>query len=137
MTKVCSKCKQEKPYEEFYKQSKNKDGLKYRCSVCDREDSRIRGIRDPSVRRSRHLKSNYNITIKDFNKMLEEQEYCCAICGTKDPGGNGRFHVDHNHCTGKVRGLLCHHCNTSLGGFKDSIPNLQKAIEYLEKENKS
>jgi hypothetical protein len=70
--------------------------------------------------------------------MLLEQHSVCRICGTDNPGGRGKvFSVDHDHQTGKVRGLLCHHCNVGLGNFKDSIDILKKAISYLEESRKT
>ena len=60
--------------------------------------------------------------------MMVEQANGCAICGNSDK----RLHVDHDHATGKVRGLLCMECNVSLGKFKDSPELLRKAIVYLE-----
>lgn len=61
--------------------------------------------------------------------MLEEQGGVCAICGT----GNGQkmLHVDHDHGTGRVRGLLCHQCNRVLGLAHDNPELMRKAIEYL------
>jgi hypothetical protein len=52
---------------------------------------------------------------------------CCQICG-----GYQRLSIDHDHNTGKVRGLLCSPCNIGLGGFKDNPHSLTKAIEYLK-----
>lgn len=81
--------------------------------------------------RATQLKYRFGITVEDYDMILLTQKGCCAICGTDNPGGRGRFHVDHNHETGRVRGLLCHYCNVSLGGFKDSPAILARAIEYL------
>jgi hypothetical protein len=64
--------------------------------------------------------------------MFKEQQGKCKICETTDTGRYGRFHVDHNHKTKEVRALLCHHCNTALGLFKDSPKNLKKALSYLK-----
>ena len=64
--------------------------------------------------------------------MLEEQGGACAICRSTSPGGKGRFHVDHDHVTQEIRGLLCHGCNTTLGQVKDSPAALRAAAEYLE-----
>lgn len=75
----------------------------------------------------------YGITLSDYDEMLEVQGGICAICGTEDPKGRGRFHVDHDHNTGAVRGLLCHGCNTSLGHFKDDEDKLLAAVDYLRK----
>jgi len=65
--------------------------------------------------------------------VLAAQEGACAICKVTAPGGQGTFHVDHDHKTGAIRGLLCHHCNTALGKFKDSPILLETAIAYLAK----
>ncbi len=78
------------------------------------------------------LKNIYGITIEQFDEMLKKQKNKCAICKTNKPTGKG-FGVDHNHRTGKIRGILCHHCNIALGGFKDSPELLREAISYLEK----
>ena len=85
--------------------------------------------------RNFQLKRRYGITIEDYDYMLKEQGHRCAICRTDNPGGQGRFHVDHCHDTGRVRGLLCSNCNHGLGKFQDSVLFLEQAIRYLnEKE---
>lgn len=78
-----------------------------------------------------NLKYIHGITLEDYDMMLLTQNMRCAICGTDTPKGRGRFHVDHNHDTGTIRGLLCHECNTALGLLKDSPATLARAIEYL------
>ena len=66
-------------------------------------------------KRKGKLKQKYNITLKDYDKMLETQGGVCAICSTDKPGvGFNHFLVDHDHKTGKVRGLLCNICNIIL-----------------------
>lgn len=76
----------------------------------------------------------YGITLLEYKEMEIKQNFKCAIC-LRPPFGrnaiNNRFDIDHNHETGKVRGLLCSDCNTSLGKFEDSIERLQRAIAYL------
>jgi hypothetical protein len=69
-----------------------------------------------------------------YNHILAEQENCCAICGSTATGSKnkGQFSVDHDHITGKIRGLLCTRCNTGLGSFRDNKEFLRKAISYLE-----
>lgn len=77
------------------------------------------------------LKSKYGITLEDYDEMLEAQDNACAICG-KTPEENGRrLHIDHDHETGEVRGLLCHSCNMLLGFAYDNIDILLNAINYL------
>lgn len=71
---------------------------------------------------------------------LEEVKKCCKICGTKLSANSkvkrNRGHIDHDHKTNKVRGVLCDLCNKGLGQFKDSIESLEKAIIYLKNNNK-
>jgi hypothetical protein len=64
--------------------------------------------------------------------VLSSVVHCCEICGTKVPGGNGGWSVDHNHKTKKFRGVLCNSCNALLGFCKDQIRILKKAISYLK-----
>jgi lysine/ornithine N-monooxygenase len=81
-------------------------------------------------------KRRYGITQEQYENMLTKQNYCCAICSTDTVGRNHTaFHVDHNHDTGKVRGLLCDKCNRGLGYFNDNPKFLKKASEYLNENN--
>lgn len=87
-------------------------------------------------RTSSKLKNNYNITLDDYFIILKEQDGKCAICNaTESSHKNKTLSVDHCHTTGKIRGLLCHHCNAGLGQFRDNIEVLKNAIKYL-KNNK-
>jgi len=76
------------------------------------------------------LRTNYGITLEDYNLMLENQNHRCKICESDTPAGKG-WNVDHCHTTKKVRGVLCPHCNTGLGFFKDNPDLLIAAINYL------
>lgn len=69
-----------------------------------------------------------DFTVKQYRVMEKRQRGLCAICRKKP---KGRLHVDHDHRTGKVRGLLCQQCNHGLGLFYDSIKSLRTAIMYL------
>jgi hypothetical protein len=80
----------------------------------------------------------YNLSEKQLLQMAADQGGACAICGyVPDPstaqGVDKRLHVDHNHKTGEVRGLLCRACNTGIGLLQDSPKVLRKAEEYLER----
>lgn len=92
--------------------------------------------RDPAKlkaqRRKNDLKKKYNISPEDYDKMFEDQQGRCAIC---DSTSTKALHVDHNHETGKIRALLCYHCNVGLGHFKESLNLLDRAKEYLCKHN--
>jgi hypothetical protein len=83
-----------------------------------RANSRAWQQANPKKRANSHLKHTYGITLDDYEKMLAKQEGRCAICRTDRPGGSGKFHVDHDHKTGTVRGLLCMRCNHTLGAFE-------------------
>lgn len=74
------------------------------------------------------LKNEYGISVEIFDQMLVEQSGRCKICSIPLK----RFHVDHDHASGKVRGLLCGPCNMTLGLVKESVPTLQGMIQYLE-----
>jgi predicted nucleic acid-binding Zn ribbon protein len=78
---------------------------------------------------------NYGITEDQYQAMLEDQGNACAICGSPEwPAGlhPGSPHVDHDHATGAVRGLLCGHCNQGLGMFRDDPVRLRAAAAYLD-----
>ncbi len=81
----------------------------------------------------RHKK--YGITKQEYDKLLEQQNGACAICGNPETkthkGVKLDLCVDHDHETGEIRGLLCKACNTALGLFRDNIENLSNAIDYL------
>lgn len=81
------------------------------------------------------LEKQFGITVEDFEILYESQLGKCAICRNKLDCGkcsNKRLHIDHDHKTGAVRGLLCFRCNTGIGSFGDSVENLQRAAEYLQ-----
>ena len=85
-------------------------------------------------KRERYLEKNFGINIKDYEQMLVSQEYRCAICGKHQSELEKAFDIDHNHNTGKVRGLLCNQCNQALGLLKDSSELFVKALKYLKEK---
>lgn len=122
--KRCSSCHLWLPLSLFYVDLIKKDGLNGQCKQCHLNYGRAHDINN-------RLKRQFNITPEEYVAMVESQGGVCAICG--GPPGKKRLAVDHNHKTGKVRGLLCGNCNTSLGGFMDSRDLLIKAVAYLDK----
>jgi hypothetical protein len=92
--------------------------------------------KDPTFRAKRRRQDfaeglvRYGLSVEDYARMLERQGCACAICRTKDPGARS-WHVDHDHATGVVRGLLCHRCNLMLGHAKDSPSVLEAGAGYL------
>lgn len=85
-----------------------------------------------SIRRRNHLKRKYGMTEEDWDEMFDSQGKRCACCGI--PRAT-MWVVDHCHDTGKVRGILCHHCNSGLGQFGDDIARLQLAVKYLREHS--
>lgn len=131
--KWCPSCKQWKSFDDFYTiiPVGNRSPYSSYCKKCDR--LKAKQYKTPEWYRTQNYKRFYGITIEDYDQMFEDQVGCCTICGTKEPGNTGKhFHVDHDHETGIIRGLLCSHCNTALGLFKDNIESLEAAIQYLQ-----
>lgn len=76
-------------------------------------------------------KKRYNMTLSEYNILFNNQNGCCAVCGTHQKELKKKLSVDHAHDTGKVRGLLCSNCNTGIGLFQDDVILLKQAIKYL------
>jgi hypothetical protein len=137
--KICSKCKVTKFIIEFSKNAYKQDGHNSSCKQCASEYYKQRIINDPDFKSKnaasaregwtkRHLKI-YNLDKETFEKLIS---LGCAICGGP-PNGRGRYAMDHDHDTGKFRGLLCSRCNAGLGYFLDNVEVLEKALNYLRK----
>ena len=87
----------------------------------------------PTVKRrerARHLEKKYGIGLEQYEEMLAAQGGGCAICG-KRPRPDSSLHVDHDHGTGEIRGLLCFNCNNALGYLNDDGDRLITAATYL------
>lgn len=140
--RICKICYKDKAITAFTKNKKCLDGREHTCRTC----TSIRALKWEEANFKKHknswLKNRFGINGSAFDKKLEEQNGVCAICfgpeTVRDPrrGTLKQLCVDHNHITGKVRGLLCQSCNISIGRFKESIPILKSAIVYLRKHNK-
>lgn len=129
-----------KYYNEHKEEINRKAREKYASSPEKREDTRKRNKKrleneDPRIIKSRSLKHYYGITIEDYDRMFEEQEGLCAICELPETriirNKVASLHVDHNHETGEVRGLLCSRCNVAIGMMKENPSLFVKAAEYL------
>lgn len=138
--KKCSKCGNTYPQNSkfFYKRSTSGDGFDFWCKKCKKEYDKIHN----ELKRL----SKYNITAENLEKIRNEQNNKCAICGIdfdylskikKDlVPRTGKPRIDHDHRTCKVRGLLCSDCNIILGCFKDNPFIIIKAIKYLREHQK-
>lgn len=111
------------------RRAKYRDDPQYR----DQQKMLVKAGREksPHVRHAHQLR-RFGLTLADYNRMLAEQNGCCAIC--RNPQADKRtkrYHVDHCHATGRVRGLLCSSCNLGLGKFHDDAERLERAVVYL------
>lgn len=79
---------------------------------------------------AKKLKDKWGLSRDDFDRMLAGQGGVCAICRNAS-NGHGKFHVDHDHQTGAIRGLLCGACNMGMGQFRDRADILRAAADYL------
>jgi len=150
-TKVCPKCGKLKRFEEFGKCAKVAHGLAYDCRLCQSvyhaarrrthyeqlREAKLKSLAnciaaDPLYIRRRNLKSNYGLSLDQFEAMFRAQDKRCVICRTAKPHRrSGVWTVDHDHKTGAVRGILCSHCNSALGFMRDKPGSLTAAVEYL------
>ena len=127
--KKCCRCKKDKPLDEF---TKIPNGYISYCKPCASIISK-KWYRDhPEKSREKQLKYCYGITLEQYNKLYIEQNGCCLICGKHQNELKKKLHVDHNHTTGEVRGLLCQKCNFLISQADEDINILLKAIKYLE-----
>lgn len=123
--KRCCTCREEKPISAYRLDRRMKDGWQPTCKDCHKE---------------RAIKEKYGLSISAYREMLDKQKNRCAICGAHfvavaEGRRTIRAHIDHDHSTGKVRGLLCRNCNWMLGQARDDQSILQRAIAYLSQHS--
>jgi hypothetical protein len=80
--------------------------------------------------RDLYYRRTFGITADDFDRMLAEQSGACAICGER-PEVEARMHVDHEHATGRIRGILCSRCNHAIGLLREDVALFERAVRYL------
>lgn len=105
------------------------------CSLCKNIRMKISRKKDPAKYKEYCKKSRtkrmYGISLNEARQIFTEQGSKCAVC-EKMLMENKGWHIDHCHETNKVRGVLCHHCNTAIGLFGDDVKNMERAIKYLK-----
>lgn len=141
--KQCNACFETKPYEDFHKKKRSKDGYKHQCKSCTNRANSEAYFADVESRRQKQREAQrlyqakkLNLSEEDLDRMYDEQDSRCAICRITEEEHGKYLALDHCHETGQVRGLLCMSCNTALGHFKDNIENLEMAIKYLKASDK-
>lgn len=83
--------------------------------------------------RKHHLMSTYGISLEQYQDLLKQQDNSCGVCGKHKSEEKKNFHVDHNHETGEIRGLLCNYCNRRVIGRHKDPEIFRKAASYLDK----
>jgi hypothetical protein len=127
--KTCSNCKEELPPENFGKHKRTWDGLQAYCKPCKTVvQRRYARPSDKTNTKNRDLMRLYGITLAEFNEMVARQGGTCSISTCDRPA----THVDHNHDTGQVRGVLCNQHNAALGLAGDCPVHLRAMAQYLE-----
>lgn len=101
-----------------------------RCRPCKNAKERGRYKTDPTERRRLNLWARFKMTPEDFAALEVAQNFRCAICNETV---NGNLHVDHDHKTLAIRGLLCRKCNTSIGMLADDPVRIRAAADYVER----
>jgi hypothetical protein len=153
--KQCTNCKATKPLAEFSNDKHRKDGLNLWCKSCQKAAASVYYVKNKvKQRRREYYQENFEEISKKqkeirtrtrgwqfglepgaYEKLFTEQKGLCKICRKpetkKNQWGNVSLSVDHDHDTGKVRGLLCNRCNLGLGYFQDDTEALTSAVSYL------
>lgn len=124
--KWCPDCDTAKPFAAFCRNINGKLGLATYCKDCHNARGRETRQRLYGGGREYHLRRRYGIGQAHVDAMLAEQGGGCAVCGKPDPE-----HVDHDHRTNEVRGMLCFNCNQALGNVRDSVGVLGRLQDYL------
>ncbi len=128
--KTCTGCWEIKPLSDFDVHHQGANALIYhsRCKPCRTESARL-------AERRRTFRK-YGITLEQFDELFQAQDGVCAICGKPEwvvqSGKLRELSVDHDHRTGKIRGLLCCNCNRALGLLNDDVDLFKRAINYLQ-----
>lgn len=140
---TCSQCQVMKPLTEFYGEAKGKNGRQRWCKPCSRTRvTQWRKDNPEAVKRAdrkKVLKKRYGLTPHDYNKLLAEQNNGCGVCGKPErtiqrAGSPIQFlAVDHDHESGRLRGLLCQPCNRALGNMGDNLEGVMRFVHYLER----
>ena len=126
-SKRCPDCGKEKPLEEFPRHYATKTGRATYCKPCHNTRTRSSIKRLYGDTRHYHYRERFGIGADEVAQLIRDQNGLCAVCGE-----NPAKEVDHDHRTGKVRGILCPSCNGGLGAFRDDPAIIERAILYLE-----
>lgn len=129
--KQCTKCKQDRPGSEFTKNSSRPGGVSSWCKGCLQRWKSDNPDKVRESRRRSQIKCRYGLTPEQYDQMVEEVGGKCPVClrAPDYAGQPRRLAVDHDHQTGRIRGLLCWRCNGAVGIIGEE--NLHRLLEYL------
>jgi len=130
-TKICRTCGKEKTINKFRLRA-DKRATRPHCNTCLNARAN-RSTPGYEARTKYQIRKKYDMSMEDFNNLVEQQQGTCAICLKSSKIEDRRLYVDHCHKTGRIRGLLCNTCNARLGQFSDSLILLEAAAAYLRK----
>lgn len=110
----------------------------YICNDCFKIKEDILNYKKKKSTKSVYYRNydKYGINEEIYNDLFNKQNGCCAICNKHQNELNRSLCIDHNHTTGKVRGLLCGKCNASLGLMNENEDNILNMITYLREYSK-
>ena len=134
---ICTKCNIPKKNSEYPKKTGDRRLRKYSsiCKLCNK-DRWKKYIRSPKESKEYKLKYFFNLSYNDWELLKIKQNNSCAICNKSQDTLTKTMAVDHDHNTGKIRGLLCDSCNLGLGKFQDNIEILENALKYMKENEK-
>lgn len=100
----------------------------------NKEEIKSKRKNDKEYNINARLKNKYSLTVNEVIEILQSQDNKCSNkqCGKDLPFPDRATHIDHNHETGKIRGILCHNCNVAAGFLKDDIKIIRGLADYLE-----
>lgn len=133
--KQCTVCGIPKPLEAFTKDKQRKDGLYSQCKECKQHNGRKAYKSNPEPFLQHQRKHNYGITLEEYQALYKQQCGVCASCGHPEirtyKGKVKNLATDHCHTTDRIRGLLCHDCNTALGLLRDDPERIVALLRYV------
>ena len=135
MLYTCSQCKIEKPENEYYirKDRPNGKGRLSECKECTKSRTIKRYKKDPDLVNDARAAKLYGLSLEEVVQMRKDSNGICAICNREGLHHHKRLVIDHDHETGKVRGLICSRCNSAIGFLGDDICNVENLLSYLKK----
>jgi hypothetical protein len=135
MLYTCTQCKIDKPESDYYirKNRPNGKGRLSECKECMKSRVKNRYDNDPDLVNDMRAANTYGISLQEVRDMRERSGGICSICNQEGQHHHKRLVIDHDHNTGKVRGLICSKCNSMIGWCGENTETLQNLIEYLNK----